>query len=620
MPVSVDTLTVSPHTRQSSVKVALTSLTSEPSMFELSNAPTPAEMLLASSPSTQQDLLADKITDHIAGFLYLKSPNDRFEAVGRSALRQTVHRYIERGEQMELVFPGFPFKSPSDKKVLGRLPDLGEETLLRRLEDLARTIDDHHPAGAVVRIVSDGIVYGEILGQNDRAVYRYNETLRKMTVDFGLTHITFVRVVDLLDAKSGLSQQIMSEDEYAESIPLVRERFLAHEVPGYDLERDMKESPGTLRTYRGYLKFLERDLAGTSVMNGKDGKPLSKNGQDRARRVIAKQMLRNGAKFSDLAALKFPDCIRLSVHPHSNAGPKFAFDMFPGLDMAASPWHNVVMEKSDGRLTMGQYASFDPSTYDVVYRNGYPYHLREKSEDRELGNGITLTPAFPFGLTITAERTEGDASRCFRFEDLEMSKLRSLAFKYSLLVLRGFEMPGGNGKRELNLEGLSASGSDTPTFQPLQHCDGAAGSLQFIHCIKSLPKSAIALTNTASILQRGITADQIESLNKRYWITSSPAEETHRFELIVRNHHTDRQALRYPVYCESATKPVISGLSVEESDGLHEKIMDLLHDRRFCYTHQLEDGDVIIYDSTEVVRSQSYGSYQGEELQYATIY
>lgn len=116
-----------------------------------------------------------------------------------------------------------------------------------------------------------------------------------MTIDYGLSHVTFVRVVDLLDATCGLSFAIMTEDEYANSIPEVRKRFLACEVPGYDLERDMKESPGTIRTYRGYLKFLERDLAGSNVMNGSNGKPLSKNGQDKARRVIAKQMLRNGA-------------------------------------------------------------------------------------------------------------------------------------------------------------------------------------------------------------------------------------------------------------------------------------------------------------------------------------
>jgi pyoverdine/dityrosine biosynthesis protein Dit1 len=101
----------------------------------------------------------DTIVDVISRFLNKDAPDDQFEAVGRAGLRETVSRYVESGEKMEFVFPGFPFKSTSTKKVLGKLPDLAEEILLSRLEALASTVSEHHPAGAAVRIVSDGIVY-----------------------------------------------------------------------------------------------------------------------------------------------------------------------------------------------------------------------------------------------------------------------------------------------------------------------------------------------------------------------------------------------------------------------------------------------------------------------------
>lgn len=95
----------------------------------------------------------------ISGYLSKDSADDQFESVGRTRLRATVSRYVESGEQMELVFPAFPYKSASLNKVLGVLPDLAEEMLLKRLNSLARDIGEHHPAGAVVRLVSDGIVY-----------------------------------------------------------------------------------------------------------------------------------------------------------------------------------------------------------------------------------------------------------------------------------------------------------------------------------------------------------------------------------------------------------------------------------------------------------------------------
>jgi hypothetical protein len=101
----------------------------------------------------------ETIMDVISSYLNKDSPDDQFETIGRHGLRNTVVRYVETGEQMELIFPAFPFKSCSSKKVLGELPDLGEEILLRRLNALAHEICDHHAAGAVIRIVSDGVVY-----------------------------------------------------------------------------------------------------------------------------------------------------------------------------------------------------------------------------------------------------------------------------------------------------------------------------------------------------------------------------------------------------------------------------------------------------------------------------
>lgn len=101
----------------------------------------------------------ERIVELISRFLNCETPDDQFEAVGRDRLKLTVARYVETGETMQLVFPGFPFKSTSRKKVLGTLPDLAEEILLRRLDMLAQTISDYHPAGAVIHIVSDGVVY-----------------------------------------------------------------------------------------------------------------------------------------------------------------------------------------------------------------------------------------------------------------------------------------------------------------------------------------------------------------------------------------------------------------------------------------------------------------------------
>lgn len=71
-----------------------------------------------------------------------------------------VQGQVERRESIKILLPGFPFKSPnSETKVLGVLPDLGEELALKRLDGIASAIQAVYEHGAEVHITSDGLVY-----------------------------------------------------------------------------------------------------------------------------------------------------------------------------------------------------------------------------------------------------------------------------------------------------------------------------------------------------------------------------------------------------------------------------------------------------------------------------
>ncbi|TFK95906.1 Pyoverdine/dityrosine biosynthesis protein-domain-containing protein [Pterulicium gracile] len=345
--------------------------------------------------STNNSILVDSVVDIIASYLHLGARGDQFLVSGRSSLIKTVSTFISSSQPIELIFPGFPFKSPSPTKVLSSLPDLGEELLLKRLDSLATDITKVYEAGAVVRVVSDGVVYGSLLGVKEREVWKYGEGLRGMKRKCGLDRLEFVRVCDLLDSNpvstpgaqsldtppsssDSDSESWMTEEAYLLSLSDIRGRFLAHEVQGYDLDDALKNDSGTLWTYRGYLKFLESDLEGSEVMRG----VVSGNAKDKKRRIIAKAMLRNGARFSDLVARKFPDAVRLSVHAHNNAGPKFAFDLFPGRDMSASPVRRycllsilydplpIPLPASSSRRS--PFSFHTPRPYDDIFRTNHP--------------------------------------------------------------------------------------------------------------------------------------------------------------------------------------------------------------------------------------------------------
>lgn len=71
-----------------------------------------------------------------------------------------VEQFILNDEPVHMVLPAFPFKSANKTtKVLGPLPDKGEEEALRQLNDLCGEIKKIHSPGARMCIVSDGLVY-----------------------------------------------------------------------------------------------------------------------------------------------------------------------------------------------------------------------------------------------------------------------------------------------------------------------------------------------------------------------------------------------------------------------------------------------------------------------------
>ena len=72
----------------------------------------------------------------------------------------TVLAFVKNGAPVKLVLPAFPFKSPNrEKKVLGRLPDLGEEMAVMHLQHLCDSIRQEYEPGADCYITSDGLVY-----------------------------------------------------------------------------------------------------------------------------------------------------------------------------------------------------------------------------------------------------------------------------------------------------------------------------------------------------------------------------------------------------------------------------------------------------------------------------
>lgn len=82
------------------------------------------------------------------------SINDQWDFDGREYFQKRVYHYTSRNQPVEFCLPAFPCKSSNQDKVMGTMPDRGEEMGLLKLHGFAREIKKIYPPGAKIWIIS----------------------------------------------------------------------------------------------------------------------------------------------------------------------------------------------------------------------------------------------------------------------------------------------------------------------------------------------------------------------------------------------------------------------------------------------------------------------------------
>jgi len=202
------------------------------------------------------------------------------------------------------------------------MPDAGEFAALTRLSDFCGAVAaSAYEEGATVVIFSDGRVFADLVGVDDAVVTEYGVELHRLAslIPGNNGHLTF----------DSLDEYVSSRDEllarYGESEDFVSAAIRA-------------EGEGLI-VYRGFIAFLEKDRAPWDPV-----KYPSRKSVKRECSRIAKQMMCRNLAFSRLVGEKYPDAVRISIHQHTNAGPKFAVRLVAGADgRLRTPWHNAAV-------------------------------------------------------------------------------------------------------------------------------------------------------------------------------------------------------------------------------------------------------------------------------------
>ncbi|KAL8650634.1 MAG: hypothetical protein Q9226_005055 [Calogaya cf. arnoldii] len=292
--------------------------------------------------------------------------------IGKDKFLPHVSHYVRQAQPVQLTLPAFPCKSLNRKnKVLGHLPDLGEELALGRLHAMGMDIGKVYPPGAQVNIASDGVLFNDILGISDEDCWDYGEELNAIMSEKGLSTLRFTRCMSLL---GHLKEESIDRESYLASTKSCRQDLEGRFAPSDEaLTELIKTDKDTILTYRGMAKFLESEMETSPTLAGQ-----SRSARKRVQEKLAKRMMQRSEAFTLAIRTLCPLHVRLSMHPSSGAA-KLSIPLVPTSDgnFQRSPWHSCIAAGRDNSFRCVHVEEVRHS-HDLVYRYGRPYYYRER--------------------------------------------------------------------------------------------------------------------------------------------------------------------------------------------------------------------------------------------------
>ncbi|XEV04360.1 hypothetical protein FSHL1_009647 [Fusarium sambucinum] len=589
-----------------------------------------------------------KILD-IIGRYRMKQDEHVCSQSDQSALRfiALIYTHVKAGNPVPLCLPAFPFKSPnSSSKTLGKLPDKGEEIALAHLNGLCNAIGDVYTPGAKLTIISDGLVYNDLLGVPDRDVWAYGETLRSLAAEKEFHNITFSRLRDLVEID--LPQELDEMTYVANASNFRRALLNTFSKPGWSWDQ-VRQLDDQCMTYRGYIKFLQTDLE--TVYPVGEGRTKSK--YKRGIEYIAKQMMARGDAFANAVRQKYPDHVRLSIHPSTGAH-KLSVSLLPTDSIYTTPWHCSVAYRLDGTIRTGMRSEFDSDdTLELVYDNGRPSHYREKSpllswaDDK---GGIVVDPIYPAGLTIRPANGPGSLT----LDDIDTKKVRALSELNSPVVLKGF-VKKPNRDRFIDLShrfgtplpwkfglllevkdrGADARGlNNVLSAEPMPfHYDGLfkvvketdedgtektvsiPPQFQLFQGATSSPRdTGFTLFSSSTLFFKYLPTWLKKDISKLTWTVATTAFDNtilRGLPLAIDHPTTGKPCLRYhEPWPQSktvfdASEVTIDGLEKTESAAITDAIDSVLYDRRVALYYAWDKGDILVSDNILMMHTRS---------------
>ncbi|MBF9238058.1 L-tyrosine/L-tryptophan isonitrile synthase family protein [Hymenobacter sp. BT683] len=264
-----------------------------------------------------------------------------------------LHYYIRQGLAIHLILPAFPAKSPNPHKVLGKLPDLGEEIALTFLQSLCDDIRQVYAPGARISVCADGRVFADLVQVSDADVSAYNEVLKQQLRQLGTTDVAVVNLEDLLATTSFDEARTWVVAHYGE--------------PLNELKARVRDTAHHRALFNGIHRFVSED--GLALAPEK-----SKNRVKEESKEVAYEVIRRSNAWTRLLAQEFPHAVRLSIHPQHPHSDKIGLRITRAVDDWLTPWHGVVVLRDNDYVLMKRHQAEELGA-ELVEKDGRPSHF-----------------------------------------------------------------------------------------------------------------------------------------------------------------------------------------------------------------------------------------------------
>lgn len=262
--------------------------------------------------------------------------------------------FIDQSAPIHFILPAFPAKSPNKKKVLGSLPDLGEEIALLQLEEMCTKIQAIYKPGAHITICSDGRIFADLVGITDELVSLYIQHLKKMLIDLNIKHVDVINMEDLLPNLAFEEGRQYIITNFSESLENLKQRL--------DIDDELKN------LFNGIHRFIVEDRLSSEPSK-------SKNSIKEESKTIALQVIQRSNAWTKFLTSFFPNSLRLSIHPHAAHTDKIGIKLTKAVDDWITPWHGtIVLHKNEYILMKKEEVEKMGAT--LILKNDQPYYYQ----------------------------------------------------------------------------------------------------------------------------------------------------------------------------------------------------------------------------------------------------